>query len=630
MLGGGCCDCEQACGIFADDFSTDRLASRYEQLSGSWSVTGGYLTTANSGAVLKLKARTDDETAQVALLVEYLAMTAGDTIRLCIGATSDGSAYLYAEIVDGGDDCATVTLGSTAGGTLSRTYHVSKTNGGSTFKPVFLALDEQGWLHFGEFSPSSTPAMRTIAAVQATAPGSYAMLAVPSAGASGVRFNSIALNNYAFEIDDTGTSPIGECFTHVVPCGSGAVDAGETAITWYDSGVSIPCSALVVSGDFIAQYTPGFPDQFIGAYRSDGDGLLVNGLPNVFNGNQMTARVSVWSDTGASAKVRLFVDADADGAGGPYVEVNIPASGPATFQLFSAGGSDLTEAVNLWDDLGSGVISSPLGFGGDYGGIITLTREGNQLRAQIGDNIIAAYYASWSDGGYAAVETVDVSGNIAVNYPGCYADLDEAHPIIRSGSLVGDDGCYQVAPPNCNTCTADGTTIRTITVTVPGFTFPASPLTDQDDDGCCAGVAGTYVLSVNDLANYGYSGDADYEVFCRWEKEFSWCYGRLFTDSFGWRGEIAPDSAKVRVRVALTNTRVVASVAVLVGIKDSTNGPPYTTVTTVAHYEVTPGDNPRENCETTFTLPLDHVVVLPNSTWELCDISGSVDVEFSA
>jgi hypothetical protein len=54
--GGGCggCHCQEAetCEIFSDDFSTDDLEENWTQVSGSWSIGSGILTTASSNAIL--------------------------------------------------------------------------------------------------------------------------------------------------------------------------------------------------------------------------------------------------------------------------------------------------------------------------------------------------------------------------------------------------------------------------------------------------------------------------------------------------------------------------------------------------------------------------------------------------
>jgi hypothetical protein len=611
------CCCDPACLLFEDDFSNDRLFSGYDQLSGEWTVNeaGGYLTTSDAGALLRLKAEPD--AANSILFADVRAMSDGDVVTLAICGTEDGSAYLYARISITGD-CGETVIGSTGGGE-SRVIHIGRNSGG--YKQFFVAYDEQGWFHFGERSGGTYHPIEahTIHAMQLAAPGTRAFLKVESAGAGGVRFDNLVLGNHTFAVDDPYVDPTGGCFAHVVPCGYGGADADPSdPITWFDSGDLLPCSALVLSGNFIDQGNPAISASFIGAYRSDGDGKVVNGYPVLYGGDQMTARVSIWTDTGASGKVRLYVDCDATGAGGPYCEVNIPASGPATIQLFDSGGGELTGAVQLWVNLGldppSGieVISGPTGFGGSLGGILTVTRDGDQLRAEVdGSNVIAAYHQGWSNGGYVAAETVNVSGNLAINYPGIWADTAEPHPTLRPADTI----CHGVSDPNCDTCTSDGTTIRTITVTLGEFTPGLPPPAEQDDDGCCAQIEGTYALSVNDRANFAFPGDNSGSAWCRWEKVTAWCYGDLGPGVSG---------ATLTIRVAMSTTKIYVIVSLVVAVIGVGNA------TTALTYSDTLGGNPRENCDQASTLTLESSSVGPFASWALCDQwPSSIEVELS-
>lgn len=604
------CCCEPSCGLFSDEFTNDHVELWYEQLAGTWTdnEAGGYLETLHSGAVLKLKATNVEETANVALMVTIRAMSPGDVVRLCLGATADGDSYLYAEITDTGT-CGEVVLGSTGGGAVSRVIHIGKTSGGSLFVPFFVAYDEEGWLHFGQYSGT---ALTTIAALQATAPGIHAMVRTGSVGASGVRFGFIGLVNHAFT--DGTVNPTGGCFTHTVPCGYGGTDACfpntlECTFPWVDSDVGFSCPALVVSGAFWNQ-DDGTPGIFHAAYRSDGDSKVVNGYPVPFQGNDMTATLSVWAASGASGKVRLYVDADANGSGGAYAELEIhPTGSTGTLQLFSSGGASLSAAIvaNIGLD--------------EVGNILQVQRDGSYLRAQlavVGGGIqcaIAAASSSWQDGGYAAAETVDVDGDIAINFPGCWASENDGHPTIRPG----DGACSGSIETDCRSCTSAGETIRNVTVSFGGaLAMTSSPLSGQDDGGCCDDIAGTLAMDVND-----WTGD------CSYEKVFPWCYTQMFDQRLGHPindGNVS--DASLTVTVTLTSSQVIVILKLTAHYDDG--GSPATAITT-ATFSAAPGGDPRQACDQEFSLSLASLVSSPFPDWELCEgFSGlAVSVEFS-
>ena len=87
--------CCASCTLFSDDFSTDQLATEYNQVSGSWSVGSGVLTTTSAGAILRCE--TASATGHGRALVTAKATTSGATFRL-IGSYVDTNNYLFCEV----------------------------------------------------------------------------------------------------------------------------------------------------------------------------------------------------------------------------------------------------------------------------------------------------------------------------------------------------------------------------------------------------------------------------------------------------------------------------------------------------------------------------------------------------
>ena len=85
------CDC-CGCGRVEDDFSTDTITN-YQQMSGSWSISDGELTTASDNAVLK--------STTTGLLYQQLATqfvsTGRKSVKL-LGGMSSGIQYVYAQV----------------------------------------------------------------------------------------------------------------------------------------------------------------------------------------------------------------------------------------------------------------------------------------------------------------------------------------------------------------------------------------------------------------------------------------------------------------------------------------------------------------------------------------------------
>ena len=83
-----CCGCERV----EDDFSTDTI-SNYSQMSGTWSISGGQLSTSSANAVLKA--------VTTGLVYQQLATRFKSpdrkTVKL-LGGMSSGTVYLYAQV----------------------------------------------------------------------------------------------------------------------------------------------------------------------------------------------------------------------------------------------------------------------------------------------------------------------------------------------------------------------------------------------------------------------------------------------------------------------------------------------------------------------------------------------------
>ena len=83
-----CCGCDRV----EDDFGTDTITN-YQQMSGSWSISGGELSTSSDNAVLK--------STTTGLLYQQLATrfksTGRKTVKL-LGGMSSGIIYIYAQV----------------------------------------------------------------------------------------------------------------------------------------------------------------------------------------------------------------------------------------------------------------------------------------------------------------------------------------------------------------------------------------------------------------------------------------------------------------------------------------------------------------------------------------------------
>lgn len=135
------CACCQSCTIFSDDFSTDRTGTDYTVVSGSWSVSGGKLSTSSSGALITCN--TSGTTGHGATASSLRVTSSGGAGRV-IGSYVDSSNYLFCEAtINGGS--STFKLWSKSSGSdtqIDTTYSFT----GSTSSTYGLCLTWDGSL----------------------------------------------------------------------------------------------------------------------------------------------------------------------------------------------------------------------------------------------------------------------------------------------------------------------------------------------------------------------------------------------------------------------------------------------------------------------------------------------------
>jgi hypothetical protein len=94
MKMGRCC-CGPDCTIFTDNFAADNLATNYTTVAGSFSVSGGILTTTSAGALLI--ANTAGTTGHGRVQCDCKLSNSNTKIRV-VGAYVDSSNYLFLEL----------------------------------------------------------------------------------------------------------------------------------------------------------------------------------------------------------------------------------------------------------------------------------------------------------------------------------------------------------------------------------------------------------------------------------------------------------------------------------------------------------------------------------------------------
>jgi hypothetical protein len=102
--------------IFADQFSTDSLASSWEAIAGDWSIAAGVLSIEDAAALLLADAvHPDGAGAPHVVRVKVRFGTAGDVARVVLAYT-DASNYLFAELWTSSGGCPHLRLWERVGG----------------------------------------------------------------------------------------------------------------------------------------------------------------------------------------------------------------------------------------------------------------------------------------------------------------------------------------------------------------------------------------------------------------------------------------------------------------------------------------------------------------------------------
>jgi|GEM_PF-5677049 len=96
MPGYPCC-CE-SCTIFEDDFSTDDLADKWTDQSGTWSIGSGVLSTSSSNAVLTCDTTYPGGGFHNHVVQVSLKASTGDRSRIIFSYDSSDSSYNYVEV----------------------------------------------------------------------------------------------------------------------------------------------------------------------------------------------------------------------------------------------------------------------------------------------------------------------------------------------------------------------------------------------------------------------------------------------------------------------------------------------------------------------------------------------------
>lgn len=89
-----CCDC--GCSIYSDHFTTDRLATKWDQRSGTWTVAGGVLEVTDAGVIVTTTAAPVGVDA-IHLTVEFITSDPNGQYRL-IFAYVDDDNYWFAQV----------------------------------------------------------------------------------------------------------------------------------------------------------------------------------------------------------------------------------------------------------------------------------------------------------------------------------------------------------------------------------------------------------------------------------------------------------------------------------------------------------------------------------------------------
>jgi hypothetical protein len=203
---GGCCG-SAGCIIFSDNFSSDNLATDWDNRSGSWSVSGGALSSTSSSALIVTVAETDG-VATGAHLTALLYMDTTSDIGLLILGYSDDDNYWFLEVQPGAAN-GTLKLFERAGGVdlqLGSTQTITgliagqtvtaclSIGGGAIVAQTTFGSERDSVLSFG------SPAMANTAAGVGTGSGS-----------SYVEFDDVQFKEHRADNENCGNCQVTTC-----------------------------------------------------------------------------------------------------------------------------------------------------------------------------------------------------------------------------------------------------------------------------------------------------------------------------------------------------------------------------------------------------------------------------------
>jgi hypothetical protein len=209
--------CCQTCEIFTDDFSTDQLATEYNQRSGSWSVGSGALSTSSSLALLRCETAADGGAMGVHASVSVTLATTSDKGRIVVAYVDDNN-YWYAELQPGSPN-GTLKLFERSGGT--------DTQRGSTVSfPGYTSGTKSLCLSIG--GGLAIASVDTIAVVYGTTP----TLASTKAGlGTGSGITSVSFDTFEFK---KHVSQVSACESCRGCAGCTSIIPQRLQVVWFD------------------------------------------------------------------------------------------------------------------------------------------------------------------------------------------------------------------------------------------------------------------------------------------------------------------------------------------------------------------------------------------------------------
>lgn len=232
------CACCPGCTIFSDDFSTDRTGTDYTVVSGSWSVSGGVLTTSSAGAPL-IVSNTSGTHGKGRVIVSGKVDTSTARFR-AIGAYTDSNNYLYADLTINGAS-SSLSLYQYVSGSLTNLA----TSSVFTTSTDALYTVELCWTGSHAYAITSAATSKAISAASTLAGNKAGIGASPAGGTATFEWFKFlehksavsSCNSCGSGEDDgpVGTRTCGECLGDIGPATmdvelSGTTDGGPCAV----------------------------------------------------------------------------------------------------------------------------------------------------------------------------------------------------------------------------------------------------------------------------------------------------------------------------------------------------------------------------------------------------------------